>query len=144
MKLVPSYTKVLTLGASYTEEALTGHVVLQGKVDGSQFGFGLNEDGNVDDFLDSLVDIFGTEPDGHKTWVKTTDEIQEALKQPLKVFIDSQLQSVFEEIESEFEDAVIVTGWKNGDGTQTPKRVLLCDEVDEILESLRQKYLSVE
>lgn len=47
MKLVPSYTKVLTLGASYTEEALTGHVVLQEKVDGSQFGFGLNEDGNI-------------------------------------------------------------------------------------------------
>jgi hypothetical protein len=44
VKLLPRYTKVLTLGASYTENALVGDVVLQEKVDGSQFRFGLNED----------------------------------------------------------------------------------------------------
>ena len=47
MKQVPSYTKVIAIGSSFTEEALTGDVILQEKVDGSQFGFGLNEDGIV-------------------------------------------------------------------------------------------------
>ncbi|HRT03154.1 MAG TPA: RNA ligase family protein [Candidatus Diapherotrites archaeon] len=47
MKKVPSYPKVLILGASYTENALTGEVILQEKVDGSQFGFGLNEDNEL-------------------------------------------------------------------------------------------------
>lgn len=43
MKMLPKYTKVLTLGASRTERALLGEVVLQEKVDGSMFRFGLNE-----------------------------------------------------------------------------------------------------
>lgn len=47
MKQVPSYTKVIAIGSSFTEEALTGDVILQEKVDGSQFDFGLNEDGIV-------------------------------------------------------------------------------------------------
>ena len=47
MKQVPSYTKVLAIGSSFTEEALTGDVILQEKVDGSQFDFGLNEDREV-------------------------------------------------------------------------------------------------
>jgi hypothetical protein len=47
MKMLPKYTKVLTLGASRTERALLGEVVLQEKVDGSQFRFGINEDGEV-------------------------------------------------------------------------------------------------
>jgi len=47
MKLLPKYTKVLTLGASRTERALVGEVVLQEKVDGSQLRFGINEDGEV-------------------------------------------------------------------------------------------------
>lgn len=44
MKSVPGYTKVLTLGSAYTENALIGDVVVQEKVDGSQFSFGINED----------------------------------------------------------------------------------------------------
>lgn len=44
MKMVPKYTKVLNLGNSGTERALVGEVVIQEKVDGSQFRFGLNED----------------------------------------------------------------------------------------------------
>ncbi len=43
MKGVPSYTKVLTLGSSMTENALIGDILIQEKIDGSQFGFGLNE-----------------------------------------------------------------------------------------------------
>lgn len=44
MKSVPGYTKVLTLGSAYTENALVGDVIVQEKVDGSQFSFGINED----------------------------------------------------------------------------------------------------
>ena len=44
---VPSYTKVLTLGARGTERALVGPVVVQEKIDGSQFSFGVDTDGNI-------------------------------------------------------------------------------------------------
>ena len=47
MKSVPGYTKVLTLGSAYTENSLVGEVVVQEKVDGSQFSFGINEDGEL-------------------------------------------------------------------------------------------------
>lgn len=47
MKMVPKYTKVLNLGNSGTERALVGEVVIQEKVDGSQFRFGLNEDNEL-------------------------------------------------------------------------------------------------
>ena len=47
MTEVPSYTKVLTLGARGTERALVGPVVVQEKVDGSQFAFGVDADGNI-------------------------------------------------------------------------------------------------
>lgn len=47
MKMVPKYTKVMYLGNSGTERALVGEVVIQEKVDGSQFRFGLNEDGEL-------------------------------------------------------------------------------------------------
>ena len=47
MKNIPGYTKVMTLGAFRTENALEGEVVLQEKVDGSQFGAGVNEDNEV-------------------------------------------------------------------------------------------------
>ncbi len=40
-----SYTKILTLGAEGTERALVGDVIVQEKVDGSQFRFGIDEDG---------------------------------------------------------------------------------------------------
>lgn len=45
MKNIPSYGKILTLGQYKTENALLGDVVIQEKVDGSQFKFGLNESG---------------------------------------------------------------------------------------------------
>jgi hypothetical protein len=47
MKTLPYYTKVLTLGSSGTGEIFDGPVVLQEKVDGSQFRFGKNEDGEI-------------------------------------------------------------------------------------------------
>lgn len=47
MKAVPSYTKVLAIGSSMTENSLVGDVVIQEKIDGSQFAFGFNEDGQI-------------------------------------------------------------------------------------------------
>lgn len=47
MKQVPSYGKIINLGSAGTENALIGEVVLQEKVDGSQFGFGVNDDGEL-------------------------------------------------------------------------------------------------
>jgi hypothetical protein len=47
MKTLPYYTKVLTLGSSGTGEIFDGPVVLQEKIDGSQFRFGKNEDGEI-------------------------------------------------------------------------------------------------
>lgn len=47
MQAIPLYPKVMTLGASGTDGALTGLVRIQEKVDGSQFRFGVNEDGGL-------------------------------------------------------------------------------------------------
>lgn len=47
MTEVPSYTKILTLGAQGTERVLVGPVVVQEKVDGSQFSFGVDGNGNI-------------------------------------------------------------------------------------------------
>lgn len=47
MKSIPSYPKILTLGSAYTENALIGEVIVQEKLDGSQFAFGVNEDSQV-------------------------------------------------------------------------------------------------
>lgn len=47
MKTVPSYQKILTLGSNFTENALIGEVIIQEKIDGSLFAFGVNEDGQV-------------------------------------------------------------------------------------------------
>jgi hypothetical protein len=47
MKAVPSYGKILTIGSAFTENALVGPVVIQEKVDGSQFAFGMNEYGEL-------------------------------------------------------------------------------------------------
>lgn len=47
MKTPPSYGKILTLGALYTQDALKGEVVIQEKVDGSQFRFGINDEGQL-------------------------------------------------------------------------------------------------
>jgi len=47
MSSIPSYNKILTLGSAYTENALIGEVVIQEKVDGSQFRFGLDERGDL-------------------------------------------------------------------------------------------------
>lgn len=44
---IPSYTKIMTLGSSRTENALVGEVIVQEKVDGSQFKFGIDEDGKL-------------------------------------------------------------------------------------------------
>ena len=47
MKHIPGYGKILHLGAQFTENALIGDVSIQEKIDGSQFRFGINEDGEV-------------------------------------------------------------------------------------------------
>lgn len=47
MKAIPSYGKVMNLGNPGTENALNGHLIVQEKVDGSQFGFGVTEDGEL-------------------------------------------------------------------------------------------------
>lgn len=47
MKKVPSYPKILNLGAAYTEDALLGTLVVQEKVDGSLFAFGVNDEGQL-------------------------------------------------------------------------------------------------
>lgn len=44
MKNLPHYTKVITLGSNYTENALVGEVVVQEKIDGSQLRWGIDED----------------------------------------------------------------------------------------------------
>lgn len=45
MNEIPSYGKILTLGSAFTENALKGDVIIQEKVDGSQFAFGIDDDG---------------------------------------------------------------------------------------------------
>lgn len=47
MKTVPTYGKILTLGSAFTENALVGEISIQEKVDGSLFGFGTTEHGEV-------------------------------------------------------------------------------------------------
>ena len=44
MKNIPHYTKIMTLGSLGTENAFVGEVIIQEKVDGSQFRFGITED----------------------------------------------------------------------------------------------------
>jgi len=46
-KYIPSYPKVLTLGAPYTERTLIGDVIIQEKVDGSLFLAGVDINGNL-------------------------------------------------------------------------------------------------
>jgi hypothetical protein len=43
MSGIPSYCKIITLGSAFTDNALIGEVIIQEKVDGSQFRFGKNE-----------------------------------------------------------------------------------------------------
>ncbi len=43
MKVVPTYGKILSLGSAFTENALIGPVIIQEKIDGSLFAFGINE-----------------------------------------------------------------------------------------------------
>jgi len=47
MTRIPSYNKILTIGSAYTENALIGEVIIQEKIDGSQFRFGIDENGNL-------------------------------------------------------------------------------------------------
>ncbi len=47
MGRLPSYNKILTLGSAYTDNALVGNIMVQEKVDGSQFRFGIDEEGNL-------------------------------------------------------------------------------------------------
>lgn len=82
MKAVPSYTKILTLGSSGTENALIGPVVVQEKVDGSQFGFGINEDGEI---VMRSKGVALTEDD-HADMFSTAVEYILSIKKKLKTF----------------------------------------------------------
>lgn len=61
MKFIPSYPKILQLGALRTEKIFEGKVVIQEKIDGSQFRFGINEDGEL--VLGSRRRKIGDKPD---------------------------------------------------------------------------------
>lgn len=47
MNNLPHYTKVINLGNAYTENALVGDVIVQEKIDGSQFRFGIDENDDL-------------------------------------------------------------------------------------------------
>jgi hypothetical protein len=47
MKTLSHYPKALTLGSAMTSKIFDGSVIVQEKVDGSQFRFGKNEDGEI-------------------------------------------------------------------------------------------------
>lgn len=47
MNKLPHYTKILNLGSAYTDNALIGDVIVQEKVDGSQFRFGVDKENNL-------------------------------------------------------------------------------------------------
>ena len=44
MNTIPLYNKILTLGSYGTQHVFMGDVIIQEKIDGSQFSFGLNKD----------------------------------------------------------------------------------------------------
>lgn len=58
---VPSYTKILTLGSTGTELALTGEVIVQEKIDGSQFRFMRTEEGGFR-FASHRADVYPETP----------------------------------------------------------------------------------
>jgi hypothetical protein len=47
MTKLPFYTKILTLGSAYTDNALVGEVIIEEKIDGSQFRWGLDDNGEL-------------------------------------------------------------------------------------------------
>lgn len=78
MKAAPSYTKVLTVGSSGTEDALTGEVIIQEKVDGSLFCFGWNEDWEpVIRSKGKVMDIDGPE----KMFQKAVDQFKRIIEE---------------------------------------------------------------
>lgn len=84
MKAAPSYTKVLTIGSSMTENALVGDVIIQEKVDGSLFCFGWNEDGELTvRSKGKVMDVDGPE----KMFQKAVDYIVKGLWKNLPAFL---------------------------------------------------------
>lgn len=81
MITIPSYTKILTLGSSYTENALVGEVIIQEKIDGSQFRFGLNRN---KDFLAGTKGTIIHHPEENKMFQLGAEYIysmQDAIKE---------------------------------------------------------------
>lgn len=72
MKNLPSYSKILTLGSAYTENALVGEVIVQEKIDGSQFRFGISNEGEL--VIGSKATIIG-HPDENKMFKKGVEYI---------------------------------------------------------------------
>ena len=66
------YGKILTLGASRSENALVGNVIIQEKVDGSQFRWGINEDGTFQ--IGSRNTIIG-HPDENKMFKEGVEHL---------------------------------------------------------------------
>jgi hypothetical protein len=80
-KLIPSYPKILTLGSVYTERALTGEVVIQEKIDGSQFSFGLNEDNELIMRTHHSQIVFGNVPKMFQSAVDYLLSIENKIKE---------------------------------------------------------------
>jgi len=60
-KFIPSYPKILQLGSQRTENIFEGVVDIEEKIDGSQFRFGINEDGEL--VIGSHRKRIGNKPD---------------------------------------------------------------------------------
>jgi hypothetical protein len=92
MKTIPSYTKILTLGSRYTENALVGEVIIQEKIDGSQFKMGLNDDGKLKIGTKStIID----HPDENKMFKKGTEYILSIESEIQKFPIDTYFYCEF-------------------------------------------------
>jgi len=72
MSGLPSYSKILTLGSAYTDNALVGEIIIQEKIDGSQFRFGINNNGQLK--VGSKGTIIG-HPDENKMFKKGSEYI---------------------------------------------------------------------
>lgn len=72
MITIPHYTKVITLGSFRTENALVGEVIVQEKVDGSLFRFGLNRN---KDFLAGTKETIIHHPEENKMFKKASEYV---------------------------------------------------------------------
>ena len=83
MNKIPSYGKVLTLGSAYTENALVGEVIVQEKIDGSQFKWHIDDSGEL--IISSRNRLIHAEaPEMFKAGVETLTSRSSLLKTQIK------------------------------------------------------------